>query len=855
MQAVRQRAQRYDPTRSREPSQCREPNHSSTTRSAISPVLVLLLLTIVGLGLAQPTASFAAHEGAGGDDSLWWCAADKSASRCTRSGCQTDSACAWGDGASDTTSAILFSDRLDRALNVTLRSVCGFEPVMLIFVSTQPLRGLPARFRACRLLPMLATDIVGALEGSGFAPRRICALDASSPLLAPRKTLLPRSATGGRHIKHALCLNHLRFYLGEIPVLRAAPRAVLLDDDLVLRRSLRVLNELPMTPGALVAANCEGFQWSRPCVGWSAHREAYSGWFGRTEHGLGAEDLSPSAPLGKALAAVSLPPPDASHKVWNFGCTLFNLRAHRRLGMARVFEDVAARLLGDSIVRADSLLYGLGVAYLVYQGRVQCYGSTTGTASRSAWFQLDGLGHIPHHELRELVGPERIEQANVVHYTGERKPWSASAFHEYTHLLPPEARSPAPPPLALVLIAHDSASEALALNLTRTLQEDRSACGSITSVRDRRLEHHPDALMPYGKRQCVRLNRTSRRCHQSGWAYLAAPLGSCQLRDLASWRAIYAATHTPPPMPAAGSGAAAERQRADDSDLSGGRRVVSREWRGWGSGRNATAIFEGYLRRLTRRPTTAPAVPALCPRAAKFALFRMPLDRLAMAPSELPLPLLAPAVPRAGQPVAFTGTPLSGGSADEGCCAGTGCTLVSQSTGWCSGAATEAACHRSRTEGRPCVWAGARCTKGYKFGHGDEPSCPPPAGRLPLAPAASAANIGGGQPARQRVSHFDPRLGATADFVDLHAVLSRLDARVVYLGEDDKAEAPGAAMVAASAGGGTSNTRPVASTLVPRVRIGRRRCQRDLAACRRDVARALGVQFVGPRVALPNDAL
>ena len=204
-------------------------------------------------------------------------------------------------------------------------------------------------------------------------------------------------------------------------------------------------------------------------------------------------------------------------------------------------------------------------------------------------------------------------------------------------------------------------------------------------------------------------------------------------------------------------------------------------------------------------------------------------------------------------------TKSPGGFADSAAqdrfCAGTGCTLVSQSTGWCSGAATEAACHRSRTEGRPCVWAGARCTKGYKFGHGDEPSCPPPAGRLPLAAAASAANIGGGQPARQRVSHFDPRLGATADFVDLHAVLSRLDARVVYLGEDDKAEAPGAAMVAASAGGGTSNTRPVASTLVPRVRIGRRRCQRDLAACRRDVARALGLQFVGPRVALPNDAL
>ena len=233
------------------------------------------------------------------------------------------------------------------------------------------------------------------------------------------------------------------------------------------------------------------------------------------------------------------------------------------------------------------------------------------------------------------------------------------------------------------------------------------------------------------------------------------------------------------------------------------------------------------------------------------------LDRLAMAPSELPLPLLAPTVPRAGQtgPAASTISPSGGAGGDERCCVAAGCTLVSQRTGWCSGATTEDVCHRSRTEGRPCVWVGSRCTKGYLFGQGDEPSCPPPEGRLSPVAAGMAADGGeDGSLQQQRVSHFDPRLAANDDFVDVRAVLARLDARVVYIGEDDGMEESTAA-AKASIGGTASNTRPVASTLMPRVRIGRRRCQRDFASCKRDVARAMGVQLGGPRASLPNDAL
>lgn len=47
------------------------------------------------------------------------------------------------------------------------------------------------------------------------------------------------------------------------------------------------------------------------------------------------------------------------------------------------------------------------------------------------------------------------------------------------------------------------------------------------------------------------------------------------------------------------------------------------------------------------------------------------------------------------------------------CCAGSGCVLVSPPS-WCSGIRDESTCHKSQTEGRPCVWIATRCSKGYK---------------------------------------------------------------------------------------------------------------------------------------------
>ena len=246
------------------------------------------------------------------------------------------------------------------------------------------------------------------------------------------------------------------------------------------------------------------------CVCVSRVPQNYSAWFARAEHGMHQSATNDEwRPFRNVLTAASLPPPDLSHHVWNFGCTLFNLRLHRTRRVAAAYQRVAAALLARGVVGVDTLFYGLGVAYLVYQSRVACYDGAAGDAINSAaarallhapsigdrgrelgartsgrgeataglgaatnpfavgWSQLDGLGHIPHHEMKALVGTERIETAAVLHYTGERKPWSVNAFNEYAALLPPDARPPTPPPMEIVLLLHDGPSTDLVHNLSK----------------------------------------------------------------------------------------------------------------------------------------------------------------------------------------------------------------------------------------------------------------------------------------------------------------------------------------------------------------------------------------------------
>lgn len=333
------------------------------------------------------------------------------------------------------------------------------------------------------------------------------------------------------------------------------------------------------------------------------------------------------------------------------------------------------------------------------------------------------------------------------------------------------------------------------------------------------------------------------------------------------------------------------------------------DWQRWAEGRNATEVFEAFMRSIARRQTTAPHLPCvphppsaservrrrqtlpfahthgrsrdrrararsvrlprpptppspppaaprsharrcICPAAASFVFFRIALEQLS-APSE-------PIAFAAAQTLSSGATSSSG---DQLCCGGPPCRLVTPQSGWCAGATTENACHHARTEGRPCVWVGRWCTKGHAFGSASEPQCPPP-------PSSGDGGRGGagGSPlslSTDRVAHVDPRLAGTRDFVDVRRVLSRLRASVVYLSDDrdGSGRAGGVEREGRSVdsiAGADRNSALLRIFDVPRfARIERRQCLDDMKACAQTMARMMGVEAssVGPRATLPNDAL
>ena len=46
---------------------------------------------------------------------------------------------------------------------------------------------------------------------------------------------------------------------------------------------------------------------------------------------------------------------------------------HRAINFTARYERLASRMLSERFVRGDSLIYGLGVPFMAYRGRVECY--------------------------------------------------------------------------------------------------------------------------------------------------------------------------------------------------------------------------------------------------------------------------------------------------------------------------------------------------------------------------------------------------------------------------------------------------------------------------------------------------
>nr|GLL18792.1 probable galacturonosyltransferase 9 [Ipomoea trifida]GMC59510.1 probable galacturonosyltransferase 9 [Ipomoea batatas]GMC66019.1 probable galacturonosyltransferase 9 [Ipomoea batatas]GME08241.1 probable galacturonosyltransferase 9 [Ipomoea batatas]GME18367.1 probable galacturonosyltransferase 9 [Ipomoea batatas] len=186
-----------------------------------------------------------------------------------------------------------------------------------------------------------------------------------------------------RNPKYLSVLNHLRFYLPEMyPNLH---RILFLDDDVVVQKDLTALWNIDM--GGKVNGAVE------TCFG-SFHRYAH---YLNFSHPLIREKFNP-----KACA-------------WAFGMNIFDLDAWRR-------EKLTEQYHYWQNLNEDRTLWKMGT---LPPGLLTFY-STTKSLDRS-WHVL-GLGYNPS------VGMDEINNAAVIHFNGDMKPWLDIAMNQYKNL-------------------------------------------------------------------------------------------------------------------------------------------------------------------------------------------------------------------------------------------------------------------------------------------------------------------------------------------------------------------------------------------------------------------------------------
>jgi hypothetical protein len=559
--------------------------------------------------------------------------------------------------------AVVFSDRLVETGMVALTSLCRHPTALYVLIVMQPgarHKPVPQRFLSCRTISVALSGALDYLRKAGWKPDTVCdgpgqrthGIDTRPALLVP--------AHWDQDEKHSNCANHLRFYLPEFPILAKHDRIVFLDDDVVVQQDPVQLFRQPLRPATVFTANCDVNVWNSQCNRFDVGRSAYSHFFGQAM-ASGSAWTRVLDLLGEAShGTLSYYP---NHPEWNFGFNLMSLKASREGNMSALYERLASLALARRYVKGSSLIFGLGMPFLAYSGRIECYSPP----SRGVWHVLDGLGYVPPAEMEASgVSARTIADASVLHFNGGRKPWQNNTFAEYSVAMgywgqnltglpgaaaPREQVDETPAPLELVLLLSGPRSGTEWFSKVMT-DDNGEMCGSNSD----RTAPPPEALMPF---DVACRNPLQAPC--LSWRVVVPQKSLCNLRRLCEWRYVLSA--------ARGKMAAPPAESVN---------TFAADWQSWGSHRyepaqhireiphisgllpsrhphtptaltpeptpllhrNATSIFEGYLRRMLRLPTSAPQLPCRCENSQRVLFFKFFTDWL--APREVQKHLLYP---------------------------------------------------------------------------------------------------------------------------------------------------------------------------------------------------------------------
>ncbi len=258
-----------------------------------------------------------------------------------------------------------------------------------------------------------------------------------------------RQADWDRDGKHATPLNHARFYLPHMRFVRDLRRVLFVDDDIVLQSDIMPALTHAMEPDKAMLVSCNAINFDR--CGWfrmawdemTYAQTSYMGFKAYDVNGLRQEDVICSTPeqieciepggfeqlseiaaqVGGAAFAGGLNL--SAIKAWNFGYVVIDVSRWHAFRMTAMYEAWIAANAKRRIFAETSLGFGLGLPLLALAGRVQCYSSSIVRI-------LEGLAVMDRFDMAENnISLDRVATADVLHYTGEHKPWMPTRYAEY----------------------------------------------------------------------------------------------------------------------------------------------------------------------------------------------------------------------------------------------------------------------------------------------------------------------------------------------------------------------------------------------------------------------------------------
>ncbi|GAB5356202.1 hypothetical protein AAMO2058_000270600 [Amorphochlora amoebiformis] len=242
-------------------------------------------------------------------------------------------------------------------------------------------------------------------------------------------------------LTHMHPLNHLRFYLPMMKQFSRLERVLFFDDDIIVQGDVRKAWNAGrmLARDRVMMVSCETWGWNASTKvfmfqgGTSTFAETGAlplagriqddticneyiseGCVGR-RHWRNIKDLMMRI-NGQRFAP-------ESQLTWNYGFVLIDLQSWRILGMTKRYEQWMQANYHQHIFPETSLMYGLGIPFLAFYNRTQCWRDVLPKTK----FR-NGLGYITYTELAfNGLDDSYLNDAYVLHYNGHKKPYSENA--------------------------------------------------------------------------------------------------------------------------------------------------------------------------------------------------------------------------------------------------------------------------------------------------------------------------------------------------------------------------------------------------------------------------------------------